>query len=285
MLKFIPTAYTGVRQTFGKFNGLCGPGLNFYIPLFQQITPVSNMVQSKEFQIRVKTKDNVFTELNIGVQLQIKPEDTEKAYFSLENPDDQIDTYVQNVVRSKAPTMKLDELFESQGDIGESVKNSLDEKMSGYGWTIIDTLVNDIKPAIEVEEAMNQINASDRLKQAAKNEADALYIRKVREAEADRDRKILQGKGISGQRLAILKGYEQGVDEMATSLGLTAQDVVNFVLETQRYDMLETIGTSKNAKTVFLNHQHKGIVSGLRDASMQALEMQTSECNSKNKHS
>ena len=128
MLKFIPTASTGVKQTFGRFSKLCKPGLNFYIPFVQKITRVSNMEQNKDFQIRVKTKDNVFTELNIGVQLQIRSEDTEKAFFSLDNPEAQIDSYVQNVVRSKAPTMKLDELFESQGDIGESVKNSLDEK-------------------------------------------------------------------------------------------------------------------------------------------------------------
>ena len=61
--KFIPTAFTGVRQTFGRFTGLCKPGLNLYIPVIQKITEVSNMVQSREFKLRVKTKDNVFTKI------------------------------------------------------------------------------------------------------------------------------------------------------------------------------------------------------------------------------
>lgn len=39
----------------------------------------------------------------------------------------QIDN-VQNVVRSKVPKMKLDELFESQGDIGDYVSNKLSKK-------------------------------------------------------------------------------------------------------------------------------------------------------------
>ena len=112
MFKFIPTASTGVRQTFGKFSNLCTPGLNFYIPFVQKISPVSNMVVNKEFGLKVKTKDNVFTTLNIGVQLQIKSEDTATAFFSLDNPDEQISTYIQNVVRSKVPTMKLDEFIE-----------------------------------------------------------------------------------------------------------------------------------------------------------------------------
>lgn len=278
MLKFVPTAATGVKQTFGKFSGLCKPGINFYIPFVQQISLVQNNVQNKEFQLRVKTKDNVFTDLSIGVQIQVKEEDTEKAFFSLQNPAEQIDTYVQNVVRSKVPTMKLDELFESQGEIGESVRERLDSKMSEYGYTIIDTLVNDISPDKEVSRAMNAINASERLKEAAKNEAETNYIKKVREAEADRDRKILQGEGISGQRLAILKGYEEGVDKMANSLGLTAKEVVNFVLETQRFDMLENIGTSNNTKTVFLDHNRSEFnksefnKSDIRNGMMEAQE-------------
>ena len=215
------------------------------------------MVRNKDFYLRVKTKDNVFTDLNIGVQLKIKEEDTETAFFSLENPDEQINTYVQNVVRSKVPTMKLDELFESQGEIGEYVRKTLAEKMTDFGYTIVDTLINDITPAPDVENAMNKINASERLKEATKNEAGATYIKQVREAEADRDRKILQGEGISGQRLAILKGYEDGVDDMSKSLGLTPKEVVKFVLETQRYDMLEQIGTSDNAKIVYLNHSNE----------------------------
>jgi regulator of protease activity HflC (stomatin/prohibitin superfamily) len=101
--------------------------------------------------------------------------------------------------------------------------------------------------------AMNKINASERLKEAAQNEADASYIRKVREAEGDKQRKILNGEGISGQRLAILQGYSTGVESMAHGLGLSSADIVNFVLETQRYDMLSEVGISENAKTIFLD--------------------------------
>jgi len=111
------------------------------------------------------------------------------------------------------------------------------------------------------------------MKHAAKNEAEADYIRRVKEAEADRDRKILQGEGISGQRLAILKGYEQGVDDMVKATGLTSREIVKFVLETQRFDMLENIGSSSNAKTVFLNHQAESLGGQLRDATLQANEV------------
>ena len=252
--KLVGTASTGVKQSFGKFDCLCSPGLNWQIPFIQKITIVSNMVQNRNFEIHVKTKDDVFTDLHIGVQLQILPEDTEKAFFKLQDPTKQIEAYIHNIVRSQAPKMTLDNLFESQNTIAQSVSEHLKTKLSDYGYTIIDTLVNNIVPDKEVSTAMNKINASERLKHAAKNEADANYIREIRQAEADRDRKILQGEGISGQRLAILKGYETGVDNMAKSLGLTAKDIIDFVMKTQHLDTLEAIGKSQNAKTVFMTH-------------------------------
>ena len=275
MFRFIPTATTGVCQTFGRFSDLRKPGLNFYIPIIQSITPVSNQIMNKNFKMRVKTRDNVFTDLHIGVQLQVKPEDTEKAFFSLDEPAEQIDTYVQNVVRSKVPGMKLDELFESQGDIGAAVRDELDVKIGDYGYTIVDTLVNDISPDPEVMKAMNAINASERMKEAAKNEAEAEYIRKVREAEADRDRKILQGEGISGQRLAILKGLQEGVEDMSTSLNMSPEQVSEFVLRIQNMDMMEMIGTSPNAKTVFMDSASgsgdKDLKAQIRKGVMEAL--------------
>lgn len=182
MLRFIPTAKTGIRQTFGKFSGLCSPGLNIYVPFFQTITPVSNMVESNEFRYTVKTKDNVFCDVHIGVQLKIQPEDTEKAFFSLTDPSSQIDSYIQNIIRSQTPKLTLDQLYESQGEISSAVSEHLQEKLSGFGYTIVDTLVNDIIPDKKVAAAMNEINASERLKMAAQNEADADYIRVVRKA-------------------------------------------------------------------------------------------------------
>jgi regulator of protease activity HflC (stomatin/prohibitin superfamily) len=168
--------------------------------------------------------------------------------------------------------MTLDSLYESQGEISKSVSDQLKSKMARYGYTIVDTLVNDIVPAKKVSEAMNDINASERLKMAATNIADADYIKAVRHAESDRDRKVLQGEGISGQRIAILKGYENGIEDMSKNLGLSSKDVIDFVMKTQHLDMLEQIGSSNNTKTVFLSHQPEGLSNKFTDSMMHASE-------------
>jgi regulator of protease activity HflC (stomatin/prohibitin superfamily) len=64
------------------------------------------------------------------------------------------------------PKLKLDDVFERKDDIAIAVKRELNEAMTTYGYTIINTLVTDIDPDIQVKNAMN-INAADREKTVA----------------------------------------------------------------------------------------------------------------------
>jgi hypothetical protein len=48
--------------------------------------------------------------------------------------------------------------------------------MTTYGYTIINTLVTDIDPDIQVKNAMNRINAADREKTVAEFEASKLEL-------------------------------------------------------------------------------------------------------------
>jgi len=254
MFKFIQTSNTGIFTTFGKFKKTCSPGLNFYIPIVQNIHVVSNQLREQTYTFEVKTKDNVFANLVIALQYKITPENTDKYFYKMHDPKSQMGSYIENIIRVTVPKMTLDELFESQNEISQNVANDVSTKFEQNGITIENTLIKNIDPDPEVKKSMNKINAAKRLKFAATEEAEAEYIKKVREAEADRDRKILQGQGISGQRKAILDGYKESVNGMSTSLGVSSSDIIQFVLKTQHLDMLEIIGKSNNAKTIFVDH-------------------------------
>lgn len=252
MFKFINTSTTGIRQTFGKVTNTLAPGLHFYLPIVQKITTVSNRLQQEEFRFDVKTSDNVFTNVQIDVQFVVHPADSSTAHFSMTKPREQLRSYVENVIRSVVPSMTLDKLFESQNDICHAVAAQVKPLMRQFGYTIENTLVTNIEPDKVVRASMNEINASERLKESAQNKADADYIFKVREAEGDRDRKRLQGEGTAQQRLAILEGYGTGIDELAKRWGLTSKEVVDFVLRMQQIDVMEALSKSNNAKVLIM---------------------------------
>ncbi len=272
MLRFVQTSTTGIKTTFGKFTKTCQPGLHVYVPFIQQIHIVPNRTVQETFNLQVKTKDNVFATLSIAVQYKISPEHSDKAYFSLQNPTSQIDSYVENSVRSKVQQMTIDEVFGSSDAICTDVLDKLYTKMNEYGYTIVNTLVTDINPSKDVKESMNRIVATERLKYAAENEAEANYIRDIRQAEADKERKRLQGEGIAAQRSAILKGYREGVSNLSSDLRISPHEVLEFVKMTQHLDTLESIGKSKNTKTIFVNQHPDSNLSNLKKILLEARE-------------
>ena len=99
---------------------------------------------------------------------------------------------------------------------------------------------------------MNEINAAKRLKEAAKEYAEAEKIKVVAAAEAEAESKKLQGEGIANQRIAIANGLKQSVEEVRGAMeeGTTGQHVMNMLFMTQHY---VTIGrlADNNVSTIF----------------------------------
>jgi regulator of protease activity HflC (stomatin/prohibitin superfamily) len=133
----------------------------------------------------------------------------------------------------------------------------------------MQSLVYDIQPDAEVKKAMNKVNASARLKEAAKNEAEALKIRTIAAAEAEARAKELQGVGIARQRLAIARGLKESVGACSEA-GISATEATNMVLLTQHYDTVHAVGTQSKATIMMVPYTPAGM-SNVGDQIMQAL--------------
>ena len=231
-----------IVERFGKFQSIRNSGLHFKIPIFDRIAGRINLkIQQLDVLVETKTKDDVFVKLKISVQFQVIKSRVYDAFYKLENPQDQITSYVFDVVRAEVPKMKLDDVFERKDDIAIAVKSELNEAMSDYGYDIIKTLVTDIDPDVQVKAAMNRINASEREKVAAEYEAEAERIKIVAKARAEAESKRLQGQGIADQRREIARGLEESVDVL-NNVGINSQEASALIVVTQHYDTLQSIG-------------------------------------------
>jgi len=241
-----------VVENFGKFNSIRNSGLQFKIPIVQRIAGRINLkIQQLDVIVETKTKDDVFVRLKISVQFQVLKMKVYDAFYKLENPHDQITSYVFDVVRAEVPKMKLDYVFERKDDIAIAVKQELNEAMSDYGYDIIKTLVTDIDPDVQVKAAMNRINASEREKVAAEYEAEAERIKIVAKARAEAESKRLQGQGIADQRREIARGLEESVDVL-NNVGINSQEASALIVVTQHYDTLQSIGEETNTNLILL---------------------------------
>jgi regulator of protease activity HflC (stomatin/prohibitin superfamily) len=241
-----------VIERFGRFIGVRQPGLRIKIPIIDQISGrISLRVLQLDVAVETKTKDDVFTKLKISVQYKVITDKVWEAFYKLDSPQDQITSYVFDVVRAVVPKLKLDDVFEKKDEIANAVKGELNDAMGNYGYDIIRALVTDIDPAVEVKTSMNRINASEREKVAAQYEGDAARILIVEKAKAEAESKRLQGQGIADQRREIARGLEESVDVL-NNVGINSQEASALIVVTQHYDTLQSIGEETNSNLILL---------------------------------
>lgn len=241
-----------VIERLGKFTSVRNSGLQMKIPIIDRVAGRVNLrIQQLDVIVETKTKDDVFVRLKISVQFQVVKLAVYDAFYKLESPQDQITSYVFDVVRAEVPKMKLDDVFERKDDIAIAVKGELNEAMTDYGYDIIKTLVTDIDPDMQVKAAMNRINAAEREKVAAEYEAEAERIKIVAKARAEAESKRLQGQGIADQRREIARGLEESVDVL-NNVGINSQEASALIVVTQHYDTLQSIGEETNTNLILL---------------------------------
>jgi regulator of protease activity HflC (stomatin/prohibitin superfamily) len=241
-----------IVERFGKFQSIRNSGLQLKVPVIDRIAGKVNLrIQQLDVIIETKTKDNVFVKLKVSVQFKVIQEKVYEAFYKLEYPHDQITSYVFDVVRAEVPKLKLDDVFERKDDVAVAVKRELNDAMTTYGYDIINTLITDIDPDIQVKNAMNRINAADREKTAAEYEAEAGRIRIVAKAKAEAESKKLQGQGIADQRREIARGLVESV-EVLNNVGINSQEASALIVVTQHYDTLQAIGADTNSNLILL---------------------------------
>ena len=241
-----------VVERFGKFIGIRQSGLQLKIPVIDKVAGRVNLrIQQLDVIIETQTKDNVFVKMKVSVQFKVIPEHVYEAFYKLEYPHDQITAYVFDVVRAEVPKLILDDVFLRKDDVAVAVKRELNEAMTTYGYDIINTLVTDIDPDIQVKNAMNRINAAEREKTAAMFESEAQRIRIVAKAKAEAESKKLQGQGIADQRREIARGLVESV-AVLNEVGINSSEASALIVITQHYDTLQAIGADTNSNLILL---------------------------------
>ena len=241
-----------VVERFGKFVNVRQSGLQLKIPIIDNVAGrLSLRIQQLDVVVETKTKDDVFVKLKVSVQFKVIKEKVYDAFYKLDNPADQITSFIFDVVRAEVPKLILDDVFIKKDDIAIAVKSEIQEAMTEYGFQIIKTLVTDIDPDAQVKESMNRINASEREKVAAQFEGEAQKILIVEKAKAEAESKRLQGQGIADQRREIARGLEDSV-KVLNGVDINSQEASALIVVTQHYDTLQSVGAEANSNLILM---------------------------------
>ncbi len=270
---FVVTGKTAaILETFGKPHLKARmPGLHFKNPW--PVTRVAGRVDLRlteiEADVSVKTADNAFMSLPVKVQYRAsnQPQGAVLAFYELDNPQQQISSYVLNQVRQTASGLEMSELYNNRDAIEQQVGETLAERFEHFGYYIENVLVDEPQPSIEVRDAFNKVIASKRAKEAAENEAEAERIRLVGTAKAEAESKKLQGQGMAQMRQAIAEGLENAMETMKKA-GLSSSDAIMLLNETNRLDTITNAAAHGNLVLMDIRSQDTAdmakIVTGVR---------------------
>lgn len=229
-LRVVNQATVAVVTLFGKYRRVMRPGLNFLIPVLERINrivPIQN--RTKQLQFKTITNDQAvvyFTATVIFTVSDHEPETVKTVAFKFideKSFDLALLSAVEASVREFVATRKQSEVLGLRGEIVNHAKSTLDEQLSGWGYTVIDLQITELAFDKEVTDSMARIVAATNQKIAAEAEGQALLITRTKAAEAEgaairisaeneATAARLRGEGLAMFRKALAEGFGESAE-------------------------------------------------------------------------
>jgi prepilin-type processing-associated H-X9-DG protein len=222
----------GVITMFGKYQRILRPGLNFKIPLIEQIykrVSIQNRSVELEFQAVTVDQANVYFKSMLLYSVQNADEETiKRVAFKFISDKDLMQALIRTVegsIRAFVATKRQSEILLLRREIVDYVKDQIDHSLEDWGYHLQDLQINDITFDQLIMESMSRVVASNNLKAAAENEGQALLITKTKgaeaegnaikiAAEAEREAARLRGQGVALFREEVARGMSQAAGQM-----------------------------------------------------------------------
>lgn len=251
-LYIVPQQDMYIIERFGKYLETADSGLHFKIPL---VDKVASKMPLRTMQLNVavetKTQDNVFIDIAANVQYRVEKDNVKRAFYELDDPEAQLRSYLEDALRSALPKLSLDDAFAKKDDIAQDVQGTIQKEMEAFGYSVQKTLVTSIDPSDEIKKSMDAINAAQRKKAAAKENAEAARITVVTQAEADAEKNRQQGKGQADYRREIANGLVDQIKSLGDA-GMDAGEINQIVMFNQYLDTLRGMSDSSKSNTIIL---------------------------------
>ncbi|NCO31496.1 hypothetical protein GW891_01430 [bacterium] len=114
-----------------------------------------------------------------------------KSIYNIDDPKTMMRSTIDEQLRAMMVTFTHKNIFEKREEIGEAIEERLRVKLASFGYRLDSIQVRDVKLESSVMAAMNKVIETQQLREAALNEAEAKKIMQVKEAEAEKESKIL----------------------------------------------------------------------------------------------
>ncbi len=266
-----------VITMFGKYQRILRPGLNFKIPVFEQVfktVSIQNRSVELEFQAVTNDQANVYFKSMLLYSVINHEEETIKnVAFKFVSDKDLMQALIRTVegsIRAFVATKRQAQILSLRTEIVDFVKEQIDQSLESWGYHLQDLQINDITFDKAILDSMSKVVASNNLKAAAENEGQALLITKTKAAEAEGNsikisaeaEKIaaqLRGQGVALFREEVAKGMSQAAEQMKQ-----ANLDTNVILFSMWTEAVKNFAEAGKGNIIFLDGSPEGMQKNMK---------------------
>jgi regulator of protease activity HflC (stomatin/prohibitin superfamily) len=264
LLIFLLMAVRVVKQGFvytierlGKYTLAAEPGLHLIIPFVDRVGRKVNMME-QVLDIpgqEIITRDNAMAGVDAVVFFQVL--DAGKAAYEVHNLHAALMAITTTNLRTVMGSMDLDETLSRRDEINARLLGVVDHATSPWGVKITRVEIKDIRPPIDISEAMARQMKAERLKRAEILEAEGDRASNILRAEGDKQSAILKAEGKREAAFRDAEARERAAEAEARATEVVSEAIarsgsqaINYFIAQEYTKAIGKFADSPNAKTI-----------------------------------
>ena len=269
-VRVVKQGYVYTVERLGKYTLAAEPGLHLIIPFIDRVGQKVNVME-QVLDIpgqEIITKDNAMVGVDAVVFFQVL--DAGKAAYEVSNLYNAIMAITTTNLRTVMGSMDLDETLSKRDEINARLLGVVDHATSPWGVKITRVEIKDIRPPVDISEAMARQMKAERLKRAEILEAEGDRASNILRAEGDKQSAILKAEGKREAAYRDAEARERAAEAEAKATQMVSDAIassgnqaINYFIAQEYTKAVGKFADSPNAKTILFPIEATQLVGSL----------------------